>query len=161
MTAAAGSGVVYESKVSVEPRAGRLKMVTLPHEAEPVPMGMHGPIATHYKVPEGTYTPRAATLDYVVGAAAGCLMGTLNGALTANQIPTGDGRLTSDAVGEIEVEDGVLVIRRILIRVQLKGAAAHRDKAEGVVKTYAMKCPVYRSLYKAIDITTELQYQED
>jgi uncharacterized OsmC-like protein len=120
---------------------------------------MHGPIARHYKVPEGAYTPRASTLDYVVGATAGCLLGTLNRALQARKIDTSAGRLEAQAVGELEVEDGVLVIRRIRMQVRLRAEESQRDTAERVVAVYAPACPVYRSLHRAIDISTELDFQ--
>jgi organic hydroperoxide reductase OsmC/OhrA len=151
--------VVYVSKIQVEPRTGGLKMVHLPVDTEPVPMGMFGAVAEHYKVPEGTYTPHATALDYVVGAAAACLMGTLNRALQVRKIATDSGRLTSEAFGEVEVEDGVLVIRRIRIVVHLCAPESQRDAVERVIPVYASGCPVYRSIHKAIDITTELDFQ--
>lgn len=57
--------VIYRSEVRATPAGGGIKLVSLPCEAAPVPMGMHGEIADHYKLPEGSYTPRAATLDYL------------------------------------------------------------------------------------------------
>ena len=151
--------VVYRSFVRVEPGAAKLKLVYLPQEPVAVPMGVHGAIAAHYKLAEGSFTPRASTLDYVVGATAGCLMGTLNTALLSRQIPTGEGRLTGEAVGELEVEEGVLVIRRIRMIAHLRGDASQRETAERVVAVYADKCPTYRSLHKSIDISTELDFQ--
>jgi uncharacterized OsmC-like protein len=151
--------VIYRSVVRVEPRPGGLKLITLPAESEAVPMGMHGAIAAHYKLAEGTFTPHASTLDYVVGATAGCLAGTLGRSLAARKIPVGDGRLQVEAIGELEAEDGVLVIRRILVIGHLVADPEQRVAAEEVVKSYAMKCPVYRSLYKAIDIKTELDFK--
>jgi len=151
--------VVYRSEVRVETAPGGIKMVHLPVESEPVPMGMHGAIARHYKLPDGAYTPRASTLDYVVGATAGCLMGTLNRALLARKIDTSDGRLEAKAVGELESEDGVLVIRRIRMLVRLRAEESQREAAERVIAVYATACPVYRSLYKAIDISTELDFR--
>jgi uncharacterized OsmC-like protein len=151
--------VVYRSEVRAEPAAGGVKLVYLPMESEPVAMGMHGAIAGHYKLPEGAFTPHASTLDYIVGATAGCLMGTLNRALQVRKIATGEGRLKADAVGEIEVEDGVLVIRRIRMLVHLRAEAPQREAAERVINVYASHCPVYRSLYKAIEITTQLDFQ--
>jgi len=152
-------GVVYSAHVVVEAKLGGIKMITLPAESAPVAMGMHGPIAKHYKLSEGAYTPRASTLDYVVGATAGCLTGTLGRALAANKIPVGDGRLQVEAFGDMEAEDGVLVIRRIRVVAHLKAEASQRETAEKTAREYAMKCPVYRSLYKAIAITTELDFQ--
>jgi len=154
-----GVEVVYRSHVRVEAKPGGIKLVSLPAEPAPVPMGMHGAIAKHYKLAEGSFTPHASTLDYVVGATAGCLAGTLGRALTIRKIPVGEGRLQVEAVGELEADDGVLVIRRIRVVAHLKADASHREAAEQVISSYALKCPVYRSLHQAIDITTELDFQ--
>jgi uncharacterized OsmC-like protein len=59
-------------------------------------------------------------------------------------------------VGEVEVEEKVLVIRRIHVRLELKAAAEHRETAERVHGFYTSSCPLYRTLGKAIVITTEL-----
>jgi uncharacterized OsmC-like protein len=150
---------VYSARVRVEARPGGIKLIHLPIETEPVPMGMHGPIAKHYKIPEGSYTPRASTLDYVIGATAGCMMGTLKRALEVRKIATDGDRLQGEAIGEIEADDGVLVIRRIRMLVRLRADESQREPAERTIEVYASRCPVYRSLYKAIDITTELDFQ--
>jgi uncharacterized OsmC-like protein len=150
---------VYRAHVSVEAKPGAIKEVSLPAETEPVPMGVHGDIAKHLKLAEGTFTPRASTLDYIVGAAAGCLTGVLSRALTVRKIPIGDGRLKVDAVGEVESEGGVLVIRRIHVVAHLKAEESQRAAAERVAATFEQECPVYRSISKAIEITTELDFQ--
>jgi len=64
--------------------------------------------------------------------------------------------LVGEAVGEIELEENVLVIRRIHVRMRLKTEGAHRQTATRVHGTFADKCPVYRSLKAAIPMTTEL-----
>jgi organic hydroperoxide reductase OsmC/OhrA len=69
------------------------------------------------------------------------------------------GRLVSETVGEIELEDGVLVIRRIHVRLHLKAPAQDRETAERVHAFYQDRCPVYRSLRAAIAITTELVFE--
>lgn len=62
------------------------------------------------------------------------------------------------ARGDVEVEDGVLVLRRIHVVFSLTGAASDKiEAAERAHDVFKAKCPVYRSLYRAIDITTELQ----
>jgi hypothetical protein len=43
----------------------------LPAEKDPVFFGVHSEIAKHYKSDPGKIEPHAATLDYVVAAAAG------------------------------------------------------------------------------------------
>ena len=61
-------------------------------------------------------------------------------------------------MGEIELEDNVLVIRRIHVRLLLRADDAHRETAARVHGIFADKCPVYRSLKAAITMTTELVF---
>jgi hypothetical protein len=64
------------------------------------------------------------------------------------------------AHGEVEVDEGVLVLRRVHVILTLKGAAAEKvDAANRAHEGFKMKCPVYRSVYRAIDVTTELRFE--
>ena len=65
----------------------------------------------------------------------------------------------AEAVGEIEKEEGVLVIKRIHVLLRLKANEEHRATAERVHGMFADRCPVYRSLRDAIAITTELDFE--
>jgi hypothetical protein len=47
------------------------------------------------------------------------MMGTFGGALEARQIDASDEKLTADVTGEVEQEEGVLVIRRIHVSMRL------------------------------------------
>ena len=58
--------------------------------------------------------------------------------------------------GEIELEEKVLVIRRIHVKFELRADAAQRETVERVHGFYANSCPVYRSLRAAIAITPEV-----
>jgi uncharacterized OsmC-like protein len=87
-------------------------------------------------------------------------MGTFAGALEARQIPASGERYHAEATGEIEKEDGVLVIKRIHVRLRLKADAAARETAQRVHGIFADRCPVYRSLQAAIQMTTELDFEE-
>jgi len=62
----------------------------------------------------------------------------------------------SDALGEIELEDNVLVIKRIHVQLKLRADESHRETANRVHSFFADRCPVYRSLKAAIQISTEL-----
>jgi uncharacterized OsmC-like protein len=62
-------------------------------------------------------------------------------------------------VGEIELEENVLVIRRIHVRLRLRADDAHRETATRLHGIFADKCPVYRSLKAAIEMTTELIFE--
>jgi uncharacterized OsmC-like protein len=151
--------VVYRSEVRIEREKGPLRRAYLPAEPEPVIFGVHGAIAEHYKVQPEAFPPHATTLDYIVAAAAGWLTGTFGGALEARQISASIDRLVGEASGEIEKEDGVLVIKRIHVKLKLKANEEHRATAERVHGMYAERCPVYRSLVAAIAITTELIFE--
>jgi len=81
-------------------------------------------------------------------------MGTFGGALEARQIDASNGRLTADVKGEVESEDGVLVIRRIHVAMRLVAAEEARATVERVHGIYAMHCPLYRTLHNAIQLTS-------
>ena len=66
------SDVVYTSRVQIVREKGPLRTATLPGEAQPVIFSVHGGIAAHYKIDPATLTSsHAATIDYVIAAAAG------------------------------------------------------------------------------------------
>jgi uncharacterized OsmC-like protein len=62
-------------------------------------------------------------------------------------------------VGEVELEENVLVIKRIHVRLRLKADESHRETVERVHGFFADKCPIYRSLKAAIQIDTELVFE--
>ena len=82
------------------------------------------------------------------------MLGTFGGALEARKIDASGGRLTADVRGEIEAEDGVLVIRRIHVAFTLQAPEDARDAVERVHGFFANKCPVFRTLHTAIQITS-------
>jgi uncharacterized OsmC-like protein len=86
------------------------------------------------------------------------MLGTFAGALDARKIDAKDGKLVADVRGEIETEDGVLVIRRVHVTFSLKAGEDVRDTVERVHAIYAEKCPVYRSLRPAFQITSSWQF---
>ena len=82
------------------------------------------------------------------------MMATLGGALEARQIHASNGRLMADVTGEVETEEGVLVIRRIHVALRLAAPADLRGKVDRVHEMYAMHCPLFRTLHKAIQLTS-------
>ncbi len=66
------------------------------------------------------------------------------------------GRLVGRVVGEVELEEKVLVIRRIHVKLELKAAAEHHEVARRVHGFFAGSCPLYRTLRNSIAMTTEL-----
>ena len=88
------------------------------------------------------------------------MVGTFGGALEARHIDAGGGRLTADVTGEVETEDGVLVIRRIRVALRLAAPEHVRDTVERVHGLYAMRCPLYRTLRGAIALSSSFELVE-
>ncbi|MFI0419985.1 hypothetical protein C1I98_03050 [Spongiactinospora gelatinilytica] len=151
------SAVAEISRVSVQAAPGRTKLVTVPLDGQ-VPMGMHGGVAEHYKVPLDTIEPHATTLDYLVGATAGCLTGTLSGMLARLGQPTTDGALTSDAEGVIVKDGGVLRIAAVHVRYRLRLAeGVDRAEVERAHDRHTRHCPIARTIGGCVEITTALE----
>ena len=58
--------------------------------------------------------------------------------------------------GEVEKDDGVLVIRRIHVVYHLKASTEREEAIRRAFESHPPSCPVYRTLSGCIDITTEL-----
>ena len=68
--------------------------------------------------------------------------------------------VVADVKGEIELEGKVLVIKRIHVIYHLQTPRDDKEKVDRAYSVHAENCPVYRSIYKAIEVTTELDWQE-
>jgi len=80
------------------------------------------------------------------------MLGTFGGALEARKIDASNGKLVGEVTGEVETEEGVLVIRRIHVAMRLVAPETDRDTVERVHGLYAMRCPLYRTLHNAIQL---------
>jgi hypothetical protein len=58
------------------------------------------------------------------------MLGTLGGALEARPIDASNGKLVGEVTGEVEEEDGVLVIRRIRLSMRLVASEQARKTVE-------------------------------
>ena len=68
--------------------------------------------------------------------------------------------MTSEAEGEIYVEEKVLVIKKISVRYTLRGCPEDkREAAERSHAFHASRCPVAKSIEKAIEISTSLAFE--
>jgi uncharacterized OsmC-like protein len=88
------------------------------------------------------------------------MVGTFGGALEARQIDAGGGRLTADVTGEVETEEGVLVIRRIHVAMRLAAPEETRPTVDRVHGVYAMRCPLYRTLHQTIALSSSVELIE-
>jgi uncharacterized OsmC-like protein len=88
------------------------------------------------------------------------MVGTFGGALEARQIDAGGGRLTADVTGEVETEEGVLVIRRIHVAMRLAAPEDTRPTVDRVHGVYAMRCPLYRTLHQTFALSSSVELIE-
>jgi len=84
------------------------------------------------------------------------MMGTLGGALEARQSDASNGTLTAEITGEVETEENVLIIRRIHVAMKLVAPKDVKDTVEPVNDLYAMRCPLYRTFHKTLQLTSSL-----
>ena len=87
------------------------------------------------------------------------MIGTFGGALEARKIDASGGRLTCNVRGEVENVDGVLVIKRIHVEHHLAAPAEARETVERVHGFYAMRCPLYRTLHNAIQLSSNVMIE--
>ena len=85
------------------------------------------------------------------------MVGTFGGALEARHIDASQGRLTADVTGEVETEDGVLVIRRVHVAMRLAAPRDAQETVDRVHGVYAMRCPLFRTLHHAISLTSSVE----
>src|SRR5260370_19160715 len=85
------------------------------------------------------------------------MLGTFGGALEARQIDAGGGRLTADVTGEVETEEGVLVIRRIHVAMRLAAPEDTRPTVDRVHGVYPMRCPLYRTPHQTIALSPSIE----
>jgi uncharacterized OsmC-like protein len=64
----------------------------------------------------------------------------------------------TEAVGEVENEEGTLVLKRIRVTYRLKlPPGADRESVQRAFERHPESCPVYRSIGGAVEITTSLE----
>jgi uncharacterized OsmC-like protein len=88
------------------------------------------------------------------------MLGTFAGALEARQIDASGGRLTAEVTGEVETDEGVLVIRRIHVAMRLAAPEGARPTVDRVHQVYAMRCSLYRTLHNAITLSSSVELKE-
>jgi len=63
----------------------------------------------------------------------------------------------AEAEGEVELEEGVLVLKRIRVHYTLRMQPEREKTARRVHEVHHGGCPVYRSVAGCIEITTVLE----
>ena len=64
--------------------------------------------------------------------------------------------ISADVRGEVESDDGVLVIKRIIVSCSIDANESDHATIERIHGIHADYCPVYRSLKNVIAISSEI-----
>lgn len=68
--------------------------------------------------------------------------------------------MVTEAIGEVENEEGTLVLKRIHVTYRVKlPPGADRESVQRAFEAHPAKCPVYRSIGGAVDITLDLELE--
>lgn len=148
----------FASRVRVTREHPPLRRAELLETGETVTFGTPGYQGDFYGFGPGELREHGGTFDFLLAAVTACLTGTLGQALKARGIPSDGDRLTAEGQADVEVEDGVMVMRRITVRYCLRLADEEkRDAAERAHAHHVRACGVARSVMPSLDIRTEME----
>jgi uncharacterized OsmC-like protein len=148
----------FTSRVRVTRERPPLRIAELLETGETVTFGTPGYQGDFYGFGEGELREHAGTFDYLLASVAACLTGTLGQALKARGIASDGDRLTSEAEAHVEVEDRIMVMRRITVRYRLRlDDPAKCEAAERAHEHHVRACGVARSIMPTLAIQTELE----
>lgn len=147
----------FTSRVRVTRERPPLRTAELLETGETVTFGTPGYQGDFYGFGEGELREHGGTFDYLLAAVAACLTGTLGQALKARGILSDGDRLTSRAEADVEVDDGVMVMRHVTVHYRLQVEAEKREAAERAHAHHVGVCGVARSVMPSLDIRTEIE----
>jgi uncharacterized OsmC-like protein len=148
----------FTSRVRIARERPPLRTAVLAETGETVTFGTPGYQGDFYGFGEGELREHGGTFDFLLAAVAACLTGTFGSALKARGIPSDGDRLTADAAAHVEVEDGVMVMKRITVRYRLRlEDEGKRAAAQRAHEHHVGACGVARSVMPSLPIRTELE----
>jgi uncharacterized OsmC-like protein len=148
----------FTSRVRIARERPPLRTAELLETGETVTFGTPGYQGDFYGFGQGELREHGGTFDFLLASVAACLTGTFGSALKARGIPSDGDRLTAEGEADVEVEGGVMVMRRITVRYRLRlEDETKREAAERAHTHHASVCGVARSITPSMEIVTELQ----
>lgn len=144
--------LAHVSKVRIHKEPGKDKVKCAEFDGFPgvTRMGVNGGIAEFFKVQPAE--PLPSTLDYVVAAIGGCLLGTLAGALEGRGVSAHPEKLETVAEGRMEEIDGKLLLTHVVVKYRIKVPKAQREATERALQHHAERCPVSESVKRGITV---------
>ena len=137
-------------KIQKEPGKNKIKRIQFDGFPETTRMGIHGGVADFFKLQPDE--PLPSTLDYVVGAVAGCLTGVITAALEARGVRTDSAKFEADAEGAIENVDGQLLLTSVKVTYRIKAPKDQRAAIERALEHHESRCPVSQSVKRGITV---------
>ena len=88
------------------------------------------------------------------------MLGTLNGGLEARGIKLSGSDLVADAVGEMELRDGLPILARITVNYRLRIPAGTRELVERALSKHQDKCPSAATLKASVEVSWTASIEE-
>ena len=80
------------------------------------------------------------------------MLGTLNGGLEARGVKLSGDAISADVVGENEVQDGLPVLKRIIVNYKLRIPKEARETVDRLLAKHQDKCPTAATLRGAVEV---------
>lgn len=153
------AGPTFVTRVSVTRQNPPVRQATLESTGDVLTFGLPTWQSEFYDMPlDGEQAQHAGTWDHLVACVASCLTGNLGTALSARGIPSNGDLLTSEAEADIEVDQGVLVMRRIRVHYRVRAVPEDkREAAERAHDVHVRACGIARAVQGSVDITTTME----
>ena len=146
-------------KIHKEPGKDKVKCAEFDGFSGITRMGVNGGIAEFFKVQPAE--PLPSTLDYVVAAVGGCLLGTLAGAFEGRGLRADPEKLETIAEGRMEEIDGKLLLTDVTVKYRIKVSKDQRQAAERALEYHADRCPVSESVKRGITVDWQSEIVEE
>lgn len=148
---------LYVSRATVTP-AGPLHRHAVLDAGGEAEFGVHGPIAEFFKI--APPRPLPLPVDYVVAATAGCMLGTLIGALEVRQVKLPADAITARAEGANEIRDGLPLLASIRVHYTMRIPKGSREVVDRALSRHQDKCPTAATLKSAVAVSWTAEIEE-
>ncbi|HWH15468.1 MAG TPA: OsmC family protein [Miltoncostaeaceae bacterium] len=149
----------YVTRVRVSRENPPIRIAELESTGDRITFGLPTWQSEFYNMPlDGEQARHAGTWDHLLACVASCLTGNMGTALSARRIPSDGDRLSSEAEADIEVEDGILVMKRIRVHYRVKGVPEDRvEAAQRALDVHVRACGIARAVSGSVEISTTME----
>jgi organic hydroperoxide reductase OsmC/OhrA len=88
------------------------------------------------------------------------MLGTLNGGLEARGVKLSGSDIVADAVGEMQLRNGLPILKSIVVRYTLRIPSGTREAVERALSRHMEKCPTAATLRGAVDVSFTADIRE-